>query len=289
MSGPKPTTVAFYKMHSLGNDFMVIDGISRDFAASAEQIKAWADRNRGVGFDQLLVIEPPTDPAADFWYKIYNADGSEAEQCGNGTRCVTQLVHILDLSPKDTLVWQSLAGSFQTERRGEQYSTQMTVPVLDLPQIPVDDGAIEPVGSCQYQFSGEAYGYTFTPVSMGNPHAVIFVDNIFDLDVEQIGAQLTQHPAFPNRANVGFCQIADRQFVRLRVYERGTGETQACGTGACAAVVAARLSDLVDPRVKVSLPGGKLRITWNGEGERVDMSGPSTLSYQGEITTHDRI
>lgn len=294
MSGPNAQTkrLSFFKMHSLGNDFMVIDGVSDEFTPDATTIARWSDRHTGIGFDQLLVIEAPTDPAADFWYKVYNADGSQAEQCGNGTRCVAMLVNQLQLSPKSSLVWQSLAGQFLTERNGDQFTTTMTVPVLSDPEIPFLAEQAEQVASHNYKIEDGQDCYTVTPVSMGNPHAVIFVGstsdlNISDLDVEAIGARLTRHAAFPNHANVGFCQIVDRGFMRLRVYERGTGETLACGSGACAAVVAAQLNNRVGTKVKVSLPGGKLRIVWPGVGERVSMSGPAIVAYKGDVEVHE--
>jgi diaminopimelate epimerase len=280
-------TLAFYKMHSLGNDFMIVDGVSRAFSVDTQDIASWSDRNRGVGFDQLLVIEPPTAPEADFFYRIYNADGSEAEQCGNGTRCVATLAKLLRLSPKEELTWQSLAGDFTTQLLGDQVATEMTVPTLDHENIPFDASAATYHDDHRYVMTDNDIDYAFTPVSMGNPHAVIFMDSIFDLDVPGIGARLTQHASFPNHANISFCQVMDSGFMRLRVYERGTGETQACGSGACAAVVAARLNGLAGQRVKVSLPGGKLKITWPGEGERVSMTGPSSLSYKGEITLNE--
>ncbi len=287
MTRPRPRRLTFYKMHSLGNDFMVIDGVSNRYDANPAAIAQWADRNRGIGFDQFLVIAPPTDPDADFEYLIYNADGSLAEQCGNGTRCVSMLVNNLRLSKKTQLTWHSAAGFFETEKAGDQFSTSMTVPVLEPTNVPIDPDVVEQLDAHRYALTDADQTYTFTPVSMGNPHAVLFVDNIFDIDVDEIGQRLTRHAAFPNHANIGFCQVMDRQFVRLRVYERGTGETQACGTGACAAVVAAQLNDLADQRVKVSLPGGKLRIAWAGKGERVAMTGPATLAYKGEITIHE--
>ena len=282
MSGQR--TLSFYKMHSLGNDFMVLDGVTRHFDPDAAKIAAWSDRHTGIGFDQLLIIQPPTDPEVDFQYRIFNADGSEAEQCGNGTRCVMLLVHHLGLAKKRQLVWQSLGGQFSTSCVGDAFSTTMSDPVLSAPEIPFDPAScIEQLNGQQYRLSSELGEFDITPVSMGNPHGVIFVDDIFGLDIESVGASLTGHAAFPARANIGFCQVIDRQFVRLRVYERGVGETQACGSGACAAVVAARLNDLVNPRVKVSLPGGKLRIHWDEDSNCLEMSGPATLVYTGEV------
>lgn len=275
----------FYKMHSLGNDFLVIDGVTRPFEPNEESIRSWGDRHTGIGFDQLLIIQPPTEPSADFWYRIYNADGSAAQQCGNGTRCVHMLAQKLNLTRRDTLTWQSAAGLLHTSNaQGQLFSTIMTTPQLDHASIPFDTTQAV-AGDCPHQFtlSSSLGEFTFTPVSMGNPHAVLFTDNLLDTDVETISSTLTTHPAFPERANIGFCQVIDRQFIRLRVYERGTGETQACGSGACAAVVAAQLTEQVDSKVKVSLPGGKLRINWSGGEAPVTMSGPATFVYKGEL------
>jgi diaminopimelate epimerase len=281
--------LVFYKMHGLGNDFMVVEAVTQSVQLKADDIARWGDRNTGVGFDQLLLIEPPTSADADFWYRVYNADGSRAEQCGNGTRCVALLVQHLHLSKKNTLHWQSEAGLLRTDFASpQQIETTMTVPVLDLAEIPFAAEHAEPIATAiseVNQFSLEADGehYNVTPVSMGNPHGVMFMDDIFSVDVPTIGAKLTNHPAFPQGANIGFCQVIDRHFLRLRVFERGVGETRACGTGACAAVVAAHRHELVDTRVKVSLPGGKLRITWPEVGSPVTMSGSASLVFRGEV------
>ncbi len=275
----------FHKMHSLGNDFMVIDGVSQSVNLNSQDISNWSDRHRGIGFDQLLVVEAPTTPEADFRYTIFNADGSSAEQCGNGTRCIAMLVQQLALSVKPNLVWQSTAGLFKTEFVSTtQIETTMTVPVLVPSEIPFAPDIVpcEQDGHA-YQISAADENFWVTPVSMGNPHAVLFFDDIFSIDVDRIGGLLTQHPTFPQGANIGFCQIIDRQFMRLRVFERGAGETQACGSGACAAVVAARLHDKVGERVKVSLPGGKLRIKWPHADSPVTMIGDATYVYRGEL------
>lgn len=282
-------------MHSLGNDFMVVDGVSRSFEPNPESIRRWGCRHTGIGFDQLLIIAPPESPDVDFDFQIYNADGSQAEQCGNGTRCVAMLAKSLGLTKKDRLVWHSLAGRFETEMNNGLIRTTMTVPELTPQRIPFDpDYARATDHPNVFELDTGADGIEFTdgvidavavtPVSMGNPHAVIFVDDLFNLDVDAAGRQLTDHPAFPERANVEFCQIVDPQFARLRVYERGVGETQACGSGACAAVVAAELLGHTNGRVKISLPGGKLRIHWPGPDTPVYMSGPATLIYEGEVS-----
>lgn len=274
----------FYKMHSLGNDFVVVDGVTRAFKPDPECIRAWGCRHTGIGFDQLLIIAPPEDPDVDFNYQIYNSDGSQAEQCGNGTRCVTALAHKLGLTRKNRMIWESLAGRFETQVENDLVRTTMTRPVLDLEKIPFrKDHAEATENPHVWAINHESERFEITPISMGNPHAVLFVDNLFDIDVDREGAKLTAHPAFPERTNVEFSQIVDRQFIRLRVYERGVGETQACGTGACATVVAARLLGHVNERVKVSLPGGKLRLRWEGQGAPVHMTGPSTLVYEGEL------
>lgn len=287
MSNRHKKPLVFHKMHSLGNDFMVIEAVTQGIQLEAEEIARWGNRHTGIGFDQLLLIEPPTQADADFWYRIYNSDGSSAEQCGNGTRCVAALVRRLGLSKKPGLHWQSAAGLISTRFVSDEHiETTMTVPVLqpaDVPFAVADavDGAAHPAH--EFSIAAETEQYSITPVSMGNPHGVMFVADIFDVEVERIGAQLTRHPAFPEGANIGFCQVVDRQFMRLRVFERGVGETQACGSGACAAVVAARLHDKVDEKVKVSLPGGKLRISWPQQDSPVTMSGTATYVYRGEL------
>lgn len=282
----KRKPLVFYKMHALGNDFMVIDAVTQSVQLEAAQISRWGNRHTGIGFDQLLVIEPPTVTDADFYFRIYNTDGSSAEQCGNGTRAVALLARHLQLSKKASLTWQSAAGMIHTEYTNpQQIETTMTVPVLELAEIPFRADAATPIEAPATTFSltTDAESYALTPVSMGNPHGVMFVDDIFATDVNDIGAQLTRHEAFPEGANIGFCQVVDNQFLRLRVFERGVGETQACGSGACAAVVAARLHDKVGARVKVSLPGGKLRISWPTPVSPVTMSGAATLVFKGEL------
>lgn len=285
----KPLT--FYKMHGLGNDFMVVEAVTQAVELPPADIARWGDRHTGIGFDQLLVIEPPTSGDADFCFRIYNKDGSVAEQCGNGTRAVALLARHLQLSKKAILLWQTPAGMVRTHFTSpQQIETTMTVPVLTLADIPFAVAAAEAIESTLpglNQFSVETDGerFTITPVSMGNPHGVVFVEDIVTVDVAGIGARLSRHAAFPAGANIGFCQVIDQQFVRLRVYERGVGETSACGSGACAAIVAARLHEYVGERVKVSLPGGKLRITWLQHDGPVTMTGAASLVYRGELHT----
>jgi diaminopimelate epimerase len=278
----------FAKMHGLGNDFMVIDLVTQTGAVRSEQVRAWADRHTGVGFDQLLLIEPPTQPDADFRYRIFNADGSEVAQCGNGARCAAWYVAHRRLSPKPDLVLQTNTGLITTRLLGDdQVEVGMGVPSIEPAEIPFDPrrgGAVASERhSVEYVLEVGGRRWPFVPVSIGNPHAVLFIEHVSEAPVAELGAALVAHPAFPEGANIGFCQVVDRGFLRLRVFERGVGETQACGSGACAAVVAAQLLDHVGSRVKVSLPGGKVRIAWNGPGSDVRMTGPAALVYEGRI------
>lgn len=278
----------FAKMHGLGNDFMVVDLVTQQFEVTPELARAWADRHTGVGFDQLLLIEPPTDPDADFRFRIFNADGSEAEQCGNGLRCVAWYVANRRLSPKPELIWQTLGGTTYTRLVNEHaVEVDMGEPRTAPADLPFDATApgvhAVPDQPATYELDLDGTRQRFTTISMGNPHAVLFVDSVADAPVATLGPVLVAHPVFPEGANIGFCEVVDPAFVRLRVYERGAGETRACGSGACAAVVAARLHDLVGARVKVSLPGGKVRINWPGPGSTVRMVGPATPVFEGRI------
>lgn len=281
----------FAKMHGLGNDFMVLDLVSQSVTLDPHQVACWADRHTGVGFDQLLTVEPPPDPDVDFRYRIYNADGSEAEQCGNGARCIAHFVRHAGLTVKSELKFQTANGLVQTRLLGtDQVEVDMGRPQLAPESVPCDVKKAEACRTVQdaRRFdlrTGNGNVVELTPVSLGNPHGVLQVDDISTAPVAELGSELTGHPFFPARANIGFCQIVDRNFVRLRVYERGVGETRACGTGACAAVVVGQLAGLLDERVKVSLPGGKVRVRWQGNGGAVKMTGPATLVYEGQITT----
>jgi len=283
--------IPFAKMHGLGNDFMVLDGVSQALELTPAQIQCWADRHTGVGFDQLLAIEPPTDPDVDFRYRIYNADGTEAEQCGNGARCVAKFIADKALCPKLELRFQTSNGQITTRLLEDgQVEVDMGVPVIEPAAVPCDVSQAESSSrvndATRFRLLDEnGTAHELTPISMGNPHGVIQVPEIASTDVAGTGAALTAHPFFPERANIGFCQIVDDNFIRLRVFERGVGETRACGTGACAAVVAGRLAGLLAERVKVSLPGGKVRIRWQGPDTPVRMIGPATLVYEGQITT----
>jgi diaminopimelate epimerase len=283
--------VRFSKMHGLGNDFMVMDLVSQPVHLEPQMVARLGDRRTGVGFDQLLAVEPPTDPDADFFYRIYNNDGSEAEQCGTGARCFATFINANRLSVKRKLRLQSLSGTITTELREDgSVAVDMGIPSVEPAEVPFDTAATTPapeadeVAGPGQHISADGETYRITPVSIGNPHGVLFVASVADADVERIGALLTRHEAFPEGANIGFCEIVDPGFMRLRVYERGVGETRACGTGACAAVVAAQLAGHCEQRIKVSLPGGKARIHWGGTGQPIIMTGPSCLVYEGQIT-----
>ncbi|MDA1075402.1 MAG: diaminopimelate epimerase [Proteobacteria bacterium] len=269
----------FAKMHGLGNDFMVIDALTQDVTLGEQQIRAWADRRTGIGFDQLLLVDAPTDPDVDFWYRIYNADGTTAEQCGNGARCVARFVQDQQLSAKNTLRFQTSTGVISTTLKGDNVEVNMGVPSTTPSDVPF----LTDTASLSYLVCSSTGEHLITPVSVGNPHGVLFVDDVATTDVVTIGSSLTRHEVFPEGANIGFCRVVDRGFIRLRVFERGVGETRACGTGACAAAIACVLHGHTENKVKVSLPGGKVRITWDGPGKPVILSGPATMVYSGLI------
>jgi diaminopimelate epimerase len=270
----------FSKMHGLGNDFVMLDGVSQRIKLTPEKIRLLADRNFGVGCDQVLVVEAPRDPDADFRYRIYNADGSEVENCGNGARCFARFVRDCRLTGKDRLQVETAGGMLQlTLLEDDQVSVDMGVPVLEPEQIPFcADRRAE-----TYPLDVDGEIYTIGAVSMGNPHAVLLVDDVETAAVNTLGAKIERHPRFPRRVNVGFLQIVSRDQVVLRVFERGVGETRACGTGACAAAVVGRLRDLLDETVKVQLPGGSMTIHWSAPGQPVTMTGPATTVYHGQL------
>ena len=270
----------FAKMHGLGNDFMIVDLVTQRGMPTPDQVRSWSDRRTGVGFDQLLAVLPPEDPDADFRMQIFNADGSEAEQCGNGARCFARFVVEESLTVKRELLVETEAGVIHAALLDDGgVRVDMGVPGTDPASVPFL--ADESATSYRVDLGDESV--EVTPVSMGNPHAVVLVPNAAQADVAAVGDALQRHERFPEQVNVGFLQVVDRRFGRLRVYERGAGETRACGSGACAAVVAGRIHDLFEPRVKISLPGGKLRVEWQGEGSPVTLSGPTKFVYTGRI------
>jgi len=274
----------FTKMHGLGNDFVVIDLITQTAMLTAADIARLGDRHTGIGFDQMLVVEPPEIPEADFRYRIFNADGSEAEQCGNGARCFTRFVHDRKLTVKPDITLQTNTGSIVCHLQEDgQVEVDMGEPNFDPATLPCLHSAECELDGDTARIRLHDQTLEFALVSMGNPHAILFVDDIFTAQVERIGPAVQALPAFPNGVNVGFCQVVDRNFLRLRVFERGAGETRACGSGACAAVAAARRREFVDERVKVSLAGGKLRLSWQGPDHHIMMLGPAAVVFEGRI------
>ena len=270
----------FTKMHGLGNDFVVIDAINQQVALDAEQVRRLAERRFGIGCDQLLLVETATTPAADFRYRIFNADGSEVGQCGNGARCFMRFVREHGLTDKSQLQVETASGPLQlTEEEDGLISVDMGIPRLQPHEIPFD----APAYASTYPLEVDGEMLEIAAVSMGNPHAVLQVSNIDTAPVAELGPAIENHSRFPERTNVGFMQVVDPETVRLRVYERGAGETLACGSGACAAVVAGRMWDLLAPRVKVILTGGELVVSWPGKDRPVLMTGPATTVYEGRI------
>jgi diaminopimelate epimerase len=271
---------AFTKMQGLGNDFVVFNAIDQRVELSADQIRLIADRRFGIGCDQVLLVESPRTPDTDFYYRIFNADGSEVEQCGNGARCFARFVRDHGLSNKDVLRVGTRAGDISLYlEAGGLVRVNMGVPVLDPARIPF----IAESQATLYPIQAGGESLQIAAVSMGNPHAVLQVEDIATAPVDRLGPLLEGHDRFPRRVNVGFMAIRGRGHVALRVFERGAGETLACGSGACAAVVAGRLQELLDKEVTVSLPGGDLVISWAGNGDPVWMSGPAARVYEGRI------
>lgn len=273
--------LTFSKMHGLGNDFVLIDAISQPVSLSAEQIRFLADRHFGIGCDQLLMVEPPQDPAADFRYRIFNADGSEAEQCGNGARCFARFVRDRGLTDKDEIVLETRSGLFRAViEDGNLVTVEMGQPRFEPEAVPFVAEAPAP----RYTLDLGDRQVEVGVLSLGNPHAVLLVDDVTRAPVEQLGPLIEHHERFPQRVNVGFMEIGDRTHIRLRVFERGVGETLACGSGACAAVVAGHRLGLLDERVAVELPGGSLLVHWPGEGGVVTMTGPAVHVFEGRIS-----
>lgn len=272
--------INFTKMHGLGNDFVVIDAIHQAINLNSEQIRFLADRHFGVGFDQLLLVETATSDNADFTYRIFNADGSEVAQCGNGARCFARFVRDKRLSDKDEIRVDTQAGQLLLRFTADDLITvNMGIPRHAPAQIPL----IAEQEALYYSVNINGIEQRFGAVSMGNPHAVLLVNNIHSARVAELGSILEQHALFPERANIGFMQIIDRDTIKLRVFERGAGETLACGSGACAAVVIAIAQGLLNNRVTVELTGGSLLINWAGRGTPVFMSGPAVSVFEGVI------
>lgn len=274
----------FTKMHGLGNDFLMLDLVSQRVRLDEALIRRLSDRHFGVGFDQLLVVEPPHHPDVDFRYRIFNADGSEVSQCGNGARCFARFVRDRRLTRKDTLRVETASGIITLQIDSQGWVTvNMGPPRLEPSQIPF----VAETAARDYRIEVDGELYQIAAVSMGNPHAVLSVDDVDRAPVATLGPRLESHSRFPERVNVGFMQVLNRREIRLRVYERGTGETLACGTGACAAAVAAMRWGLIDREVTVHLPGGALRIRWDNDNASVMMTGPTARVFEGVLRVND--
>ena len=270
----------FSKMHGLGNDFVVFDAINQPVDLSPDQLRWLADRRFGVGCDQILLVERPRNRNTDFYYRIFNADGSEVEQCGNGARCFARFVHDHGLTQKTEIPVGTAGGDIRLYLQQDgQVQVNMGVPVLEPENIPfLADGK---QALYDIEVAGETLG--IGAVSMGNPHAVLVVEDVATAPVESLGPAIENHPRFPQRVNAGFMAVRSPGEIDLRVYERGAGETLACGTGACAAVVSGRMQGLLDETVQVHLRGGDLVISWAGESQPVWMTGPATEVFEGTI------
>jgi diaminopimelate epimerase len=270
----------FTKMHGAGNDFIVFDAVSDSRLPDAALWRALSHRQKGIGFDQALVIEPPRRAGTSAFYRIFNADGGEVEQCGNGARCVATYLRNRGNVAAGEIVMDSPAGLIRARIDAEgMVSVDMGTPNFDPKSLP-------------FEASGEAHVYPLAvagteveigAVSMGNPHAVLTVNSVASAPVDRLGPAIERHARFPKRVNVGFMEIVDRAHIRLRVFERGVGETLACGTGACAAVAVGRRHGRLDSQVEVELPGGKLEITWGGPAEHIWMKGPTAVSFTGRV------
>lgn len=274
-------TLHFTKMHGLGNDFVVLDGTRSPIDLDESTARKIADRHFGVGCDQILVVEPPRRHDADFTYRIFNADGSESGQCGNGARCFMHYVRASGLTRKPRIVVDIQNGQMVLEALGGgQFSAALGVPIFDPARVPLQ--GFEP--ALRYRLTGVS-GQTveFSAVSMGNPHAVIRVANAASAPVERIGPALVAHQAFPEGVNAGFMEVVARDHIRLRVFERGAGETLACGSGATAAVVTGIMAGDLDPMVRVDLPGGTAHVQWQNEHDSAILIGPAERVFDGRL------
>ena len=276
--------VPFTKMHGLGNDFAVVDETRESYGLTADQIARMGNRHTGIGFDQLLVVQSAPDAANDFHYRIFNIDGTEVEHCGNGARCFARFVQEKGLTDKSTIRVSTVNRVLElhTDEAG-LVTVNMDKPDFEPSSLPFSAAQRAPSYTRQLETTDGSQVVEFSALSMGNPHAVIFVEDLRNTAVKVIGEALGHHQDFPQGVNVGFAEIQQRNHISLRVYERGTGETLACGSGACAATVAGIQSGRLDREVLVSLPGGDLQVQWGGEGSPVMMKGPATTVYEGMI------
>jgi len=276
--------VRFTKMQGLCNDFVFFDAIHQRFVPTPAQARFIADRHFGIGCDQVLVVEAPARPGVDFRYRIFNADGGEVEQCGNGARCFARFVHDRRLTDKREIRVETSGGIIAPRLEADgQVTVEMGVPRLMPDEIPFESDSSDVVQPLRVNDKV----FDITAVSMGNPHAVQVVVDVDDFPVARYGPLIEAHERFPRRVNAGFMEIIDRHAIRLRVHERGAGETLACGTGACAAVVAGILRGVLDSPVRVDTRGGALSIAWGGHGTPVLMTGPAITVFEGEITLPD--
>jgi diaminopimelate epimerase len=272
--------VEFTKMHGLGNDFIVLSLPSEGCLPSPEQWRALSDRHGGIGFDQALVLLPPRRTDADVFYRVFNADGGEVEQCGNGARCVALLLHRRRGGNGGTLTMDSVGGLLHARVLADgRVSVNMGVPDFNPASLPFD----APAATATYSLTLAGENIEFGAVSVGNPHAVLRVEAVESAPVDRIGRALQNHARFPRRVNVGFMQIKDAGHIRLRVFERGVGETQACGTGACAAVAVGRSLGLLGADVEVRVPGGTLSVHWDGPGQSIWLTGPAQQAFEGRV------
>jgi len=268
--------VPFTKMQALGNDFLIIRASSSG-PIDAETIRRLADRRTGIGFDQLLLLEPARTNGADIYYRIFNRDGTEAEQCGNGARCIARM--IADGRPRELILEHAGGTALARVQQDGNVAIEMGVPEFRPELIPFSAAAEQP----SYELEVDGQNVEIRVVSIGNPHAVLTVDSVADAPVEQLGPALESHDRFPNHANIGFMQIVASDRVRLRVFERGVGETRACGTGACAAAIVGRRAGILDEVVTVELPGGELTVRWPGPGEPIWLAGETVTSFEGTV------
>jgi diaminopimelate epimerase len=270
----------FTKMHGLGNDFVVFDGVTQAVSLSPGQLRAIADRHFGVGCDQVLLVEVATEPGTDFRYRIFNADGGEVEQCGNGARCFARFVREHGLTDKNWIRVATAGGILELHIEADgQVTVAMGKPRLEPAAVPF----VAATRADRYSITVAEQQLEIGVVSLGNPHAVLRVSNVNTAPVSDLGPLLESHSRFPRRVNVGFMEVVRRDHIRLRVFERGVGETLACGSGACAAVVVGQVQGLLDATVQVDLPGGSLRIDWPGGDATVTMTGPATRVFEGWI------
>lgn len=273
------TSITFTKMHGLGNDFMVIDNTAGKITLDNDTVRRWSDRNTGIGFDQLLLVNPTTVKGAEFDYRIFNADGGEVEHCGNGARCFARFVVDKKLTNNRTIDVNTALGVITLQLQCDgQVKVKMGIPRFAPDAIPFRADVL----SDYYDLIVENQTFQVGAVSIGNPHVLLQVEDVACAEVEKLGPLIENHERFPNRVNVGFMQIINRRYIRLRVFERGVGETKACGTGACAALAIGHKQGLLDKSATVSLPGGDLKIDWPNVQTAIEMTGPCSTVYEGQ-------